>query len=601
MMAPLNPELSPAACWRSIAEAAANAVGGQCAVVWGLSGGPEEGWRCMAIWPSRDAASPLFAITDLPATMAAEPGQRWSACLDADSGRDAVGLVVALPAESGRMAIAVSGDGLARHDTMPCYQRLEVVAGQAAVWVAERMMLQARRDVTGFADIIDFLAVLNGHAKFMSAAMALCNELATRVHADRVSLGWLKNDYIRVMAISHMEHFERKMESVQSLEAAMEEAFEQDCEVVWPPVEEMPDEVTAISRDHARYGLVQTSGNVVSIPLRRGTEPVAVITVERASSPFSESDVRWLRLCADQVVNPLAALEAKDAWIGRRCWRALRKHAARLVGVEHTGAKLLALAGCVAMLFLFFGRWPHRVKGEFSLKSEVASVLPAPFDGYLEEVAADKGDLVAQGELLAALDIRDLLIEQVSASADLSRYTREGEKARAENDLASMRMAEAMADQSRARLALIDYRLSRARIVAPFHGAVVGGDLRERVGAPVRQGDVLFEVAQLADLYVEVEVDERDIDYVMQGAVVGLVFASRPTHSYPARVRRIDAMAQPRDGANVFVVQCRLERPDQSWWRPGMSGVARIEAGRRTPAWLLTRRTLDYLRLRWGW
>jgi len=37
----------------------------------------------------------------------------------------------------------------------------------------------------------------------------------------------------------------------------------------------------------------------------------------------------------------------------------------------------------------------------------------------------------------------------------------------------------------------------------------------------------------------------------------------------------------------------------QTWWRPGMSGVAKLDAGTRTPLWIATHRTLDYLRLRW--
>ena len=56
----------------------------------------------------------------------------------------------------------------------------------------------------------------------------------------------LKDAYIRVQAISHMEKFEKKMDAVQYLEAAMEEAFDQDEEILWP----RPEEVHSVVRDH---------------------------------------------------------------------------------------------------------------------------------------------------------------------------------------------------------------------------------------------------------------------------------------------------------------------------------------------------------------
>ena len=38
----------------------------------------------------------------------------------------------------------------------------------------------------------------------------------------------------------------------------------------------------------------------------------------------------------------------------------------------------------------------------------------------------------------------------------------------------------------------------------------------------------------------------------------------------------------------------------EPWWRPGMSGSARIDAGERQVAWILTHRIVDTIRL-WLW
>src|SRR5262249_21000750 len=101
------------------------------------------------------------------------------------------------------------------------------------------------------------------------------------------------------------------------------------------------------------------------------------------------------------------------------------------------------------------------------------------------------------------------------APAAPGRYQREAEKARATNGLAEMRIALAQADQATARLELVRHRLLEASIRAPFDGAIVEGDLKERLAAPVKQGDALLKIARLERLYVEAEVNERDIHEIL--------------------------------------------------------------------------------------
>ena len=55
----------------------------------------------------------------------------------------------------------------------------------------------------------------------------------------------------------------------------------------------------------------------------------------------------------------------------------------------------------------------------------------------------------------------------------------------------------AQIEQVEAQLALVEEQLSRARLIAPFDGYVVTGDLSQNLGSPVARGDVLFEVGQL--------------------------------------------------------------------------------------------------------
>src|ERR1700743_2793692 len=62
---------------------------------------------------------------------------------------------------------------------------------------------------------METLASVNAPGRFMAAAMALCNELASRWKAERVGIGFLKGRYVRLQALSHTEKITRHMQLVQ--------------------------------------------------------------------------------------------------------------------------------------------------------------------------------------------------------------------------------------------------------------------------------------------------------------------------------------------------------------------------------------------------
>ena len=164
-----------------------------------------------------------------------------------------------------------------------------------------------------------------------------------------------------------------------------------------------------------------------------------------------------------------------------------------------------------------------------------------------------------------------------------------------------MRIARALADQAKAQLDLVRYHLSHAKLRAPLTGIVVEGDLKELLGAPVKKGDVLFKVARIEKMYAELEIDERDVHEVATQASGEIAFVSRPNLKFPIRVERLDPIALTREEGNVFLVRGVLSEEVARWWRPGMSGVAKINVDKRNVLWILTHRTMDFLRIFLWW
>jgi hypothetical protein len=129
----------------------------------------------------------------------------------------------------------------------------------------------------------------------------------------------------------------------------------------------------------------------------------------------------------------------------------------------------------------------------------------------------------------------------------------------------------------------------------------VEGDLRQRISAPVKQGDALMRIARIDNLYIEAEIPERDAHEVIGKTEGEIAFVAQPRLKYPIHVTMLEPAAALKDKKNVFLVRCSVVGKPESWWRPGMTGVAKINIDRRTLLWILTHRTMDFLRLYFWW
>lgn len=472
------------------------------------------------------------------------------------------------------------------------------LAVQAPEFYQARLAVRAAaKDVEKLSGVLSLAVSVNSDSHFLATALAFCNEVANRFRCDRVSLGWLERGYIRLRAISHTEHFDRQMAAAQALELAMEETLDQDEEVVWPA----PTGQSVVSRDHERFSQDQKVASLCSLPVRVAKAPAAVLVCERQTGAFTETELQQLRLACDLAAPRLADLHRHDLWFGARWAAWFRERSGSWLGPEHTWAKLGALLVVVVLALLIFLRVPYRVEGNFTLRSDELVYLTAPFEAFIDQVLVRPGDAVAAGAPLLKLKTAELELDESFALADLNRCQREAEKARAAKALADMRIAEAMADQARARLETIRYRIEHAVIKSPLAGVVVEGDLRERLGSPVKTAEVLFKVARIDTLYAEAEVNERDVHEILGKSAGQIAFVSRPKNKFPVRISAVEQAAVPKSEANVFLVRCALGRNPEPWWRPGMSGVCKFEVERRPLIWILTHRTVDFLRLKLWW
>lgn len=560
-----------------------------------LLGTPESSFAPAAAWP--DASVNLMHLgPTAEATLKERRG-----IVQAGANGAAPATFVGYPIEiDGRLHGAVVLDLKPRPD--PEVQRALRQVHWGSAWLLEQFRQQLQRAEqersARLATANEVLATALQENRLKACALAVANDLAARLGCERVALGLAQDDDCRVVAISHTATFDARSDFVTQLADAMNEVLDLDQPLLHPPLEE--DAVGGLAQ--AALSSARADAAVLSVPLANDRDRVGVLTLERAKDrPFTPAE---LQLCEaiGQLLGPVVALRQRDERpLWRRWQESAKGGAAVLFGPRHPGAKLLATVGLAAFAFLALVDGDYRVTSKVVIEGSVQRALAAPFQGFVGESFARAGDRVRQGQVIARLDDRDLRLERTRWASEAEQMARRYRQAAASADRAAMTVTAAQEAQAQAQLALVEERLARASLTAPFDGIVVVGDLSRQLGSPVEQGKVLFEVAPLDSYRVVLQVDERDIGELAQAQRGELALAGLPFERLPFTVRQITPVSTPQDGRNHFRVEAQLDRADARL-RPGMEGVGKVEVGERRLVWIWTHAMVEWLQLAaWRW
>ncbi len=429
----------------------------------------------------------------------------------------------------------------------------------------------------------------------------LCDELRRRFGCTRVSIGMIQGDRLRVIAVSGSDDLDKHAPTVESLEAAMEEAALQDIEVLYPPSDALENDPATrrVTHEHARLSEAFGPSAIVSLPLRIEEDLVGVMVLERdASDPFPDAVLPLLRLVAEFVGPAVYTRRLAD----RRTLQVFRDDmmdlGAAIVGPRHTAKKLLALIAIIIFVILAVLPIPARVTGSMELRPEISRAVVPPFAGFLESFEVRPGDEVNEGQIVATLDTSELLLSLTELREREATLMTQRDNALGAGKRAEARQRAAEIEEVRASIDLIEERLVLAELRAPIAGTVSRGDLEKLVGAPVDASKALFEIVG-DDVRAIIEIDERSASRVEVGQEGWIASRARPGREIPIVVERVNPVAQPVEGANVFLIEARVIDPP-AWIRPGMTGSAKLKDGWTTPLWELTRPMVDAFRM-WSW
>jgi multidrug resistance efflux pump len=452
----------------------------------------------------------------------------------------------------------------------------------------------ARSDIT-----LDLLSVAAEHSDQRQAATAVATNLASRLGCARVSLGLTDRGRVRLSAMSFQAVFQKQAQIVDAIENAMEEALDQDAAVAWPPTAGTARRIALAQSDLCRQAGVRA---VASVPLVSAGRAVGVVTLERdLESSFTDEELAQIA-AVSVAIGPLVEARAKSQrLIAGRAVDATGEGIRKLVGPRRPGLKIAAASLVGAVVWLSLATGEFRVSARSVVEGTVERSLVAPFDGFVASASARAGDTVEAGQVIARLDDRDLRLDLARRQAERDQQRLKYQEALGKQDRAQARILSAQIREAEAQIALIQTKLDRSQITAPFAGVIVSGDLTQMLGAPVETGKVMFEVAPLNSYRAILQLEERDMSFVSEGQTGTLRLAGRASEPVPVTVTRIVPVATAQDGRNTFRVEAALTDVPP-WVRPGMEGVSKISVDRRGLIWVWTRSLTDWARFAiWKW
>ncbi len=328
------------------------------------------------------------------------------------------------------------------------------------------------------------------------------------------------------------------------------------------------------------------------LPLHWPGEPPAGLLLLREQA-WQAHETSLLALLADAAAHAWHALRASQA-SSPRSWLA----GLRLPQQRRTW--WFAGAGVLLLLAALPVRQSVLAPAEIVARAPVA--VRAPLQGVVDRVAVLPDQQVVAGQLLVALDARELegrLEAARQALAVAEAELRQGQQQALfdERSKAGLALLQGRRDQAAADLDYYSRSLARTQLRAERPGTVILDDPADWIGKPVQPGERILQIADPQDVELEVLLPVADAIALPAGAQVLMFLNSSPASPLTARLLRVGYRAMPTaDGSLAYRVRARLAA-GEGIPRVGLKGTAKLYGERRALIFYVLRRPLAAARV----
>lgn len=597
--------IDPVAFSEQLVAVVGRAAAARSCVLWGR--GPDQRWERRASAGTQrdeDATGAAFAEAALQnrRLLWISPGGRVGADGPVNASED---WLVVSPVTSGRvLEITLAGDE--SHDRGLLTEIAKSFSEIARDFFESRELGVLRHQASFWKRLEAFVASIHRSLELGPTAYAIVNDGRLIAGCDRLSLTIGRGR--RVVAVSGVEHFDRRSDAVAAI-GDLAAAAVSSGEVRWELTDE-PNPTAPPQLARTWNACRETNG------LERAEIAVLRDLQDARGRPFGVLVAEWFHIenrsapgldpivehAQSALTNAFHATPGPIGRLGRKCaapfrWRSLPK----------TVVILATLTALTAALCL----WPaaFAVDARGRVRPAVQREVFAPRDGIVRALHVSHGQKVAAGDKLVVLvdPALDLDLEQVLGDIRTARQRLLSIQAARTTAVSGDRAGNRVPDRSgqlageekeiterlaglEKQLAILEREQESLTVTSPIDGVVLTWETDQRLDArPVRRGQRLLTVAQPeGDWLLELFVPDRRIGHVlvaqesMPALRIDYLIATDPAVTRHETVDAIALSTEPHQDDEPSVrVTARVERSEADDLRPGSTVVGKIHCGER--------------------
>jgi membrane fusion protein, multidrug efflux system len=232
-----------------------------------------------------------------------------------------------------------------------------------------------------------------------------------------------------------------------------------------------------------------------------------------------------------------------------------------------------------------------------TLRANQQVTLHAKVAGYLKSISVDKGDRVKDGQVLAEIEIPELVAERARHEAELRVAKLEVDRIKAARDKAPDLITPQASDTAESRVAIAQATLSHnetmlryGKITAPFDGVVTmryvdpGAFVPAATASSNPAAAALLTISDYSTIRARVPVPEIEAARIQVGQPVVLTTDSLPGKTFRGKVTRHTGALD--EATRSLLVEADFPNADGTL-RPGMYAIIKIGVERHENAVLV--------------
>jgi RND family efflux transporter MFP subunit len=225
------------------------------------------------------------------------------------------------------------------------------------------------------------------------------------------------------------------------------------------------------------------------------------------------------------------------------------------------------------------------------------ATLYAKVPGYLKTLIVDKGDAVKEGQLLAEIEVPELLADQAQyrAESEVARtnYERMAEARQKAPDLVVPQTVDDLRGQwevAQAKLQRTQTLLQYARLVAPFSGIVTarfvdpGAFIPAATAGTTPESAAVITLMDYSRVRVQAFVPEPEVPFIKNGVPAKVSVEELPGRVFPGSVTRYAHALDP--ATKTMLTEIEMPNPTGEL-RPGTYASVELEVERKQNALLV--------------